>query len=150
MNRVGIVGHEAAKFTKETERIAKKLIRRIIDQHIAPVIVSGACHLGGIDVWAEEIAEERGCATLIYPPKVQRWEGGYKQRNIEIANHSDEMHVIVVERLPTSYRGMRFTSCYHCHADDHVKSGGCWTAWYWQRLNRRNKAWWHVIGERDA
>lgn len=151
MNRIGIVGHEAAKFTPDTEIIARRIIRRIIRAEEAlPVIVSGRCPLGGIDVWAEEIAEDFGCDTLIFPPKVNRWEGGYKQRNIDIAKNSDAMHVIVVQRLPESYTGMRFSSCYHCHTDDHVKSGGCWTAWYWQRLSKKNKAMWHVIGERYA
>lgn len=146
MRHIGIVGHEAAKFTRGTERVARDIIRRIIDKETKrPVIVSGRCPLGGVDVWAEEIAEKMDCETLIFPPKVNRWEGGYKQRNIEIARNSDAMHVIVVQRLPKSYTGMRFSSCYHCHTQDHVKSGGCWTAFYWQRLSKKNKATWHVV-----
>ena len=54
--KVGIVGHEAAKFTPETEHAARQIIRTLLATPDA-IVVSGACHLGGIDVWAEEIAD---------------------------------------------------------------------------------------------
>ena len=44
---IGIVGSEAAKFTEHTKRLAMQEIERIIS--IDCVVVSGACHLGGID-----------------------------------------------------------------------------------------------------
>ena len=122
---VGIVGSEARKFTDETERIARREIRRLICH--ADVVVSGACPLGGIDEWAIEEAKRDGKRTIQHPPKVLRWYDGYRPRNLKIAEDSDEVYCITVRELPPSYRGMRFDFCYHCGTDEHVKSGGCWT-----------------------
>ena len=132
--RIGIVGHESAKFTAITEPLARETIRSVI----APgdVVISGRCPLGGIDIWAIEEAEAMGLETVEYPPARNTWEGGYKQRNIQIARDSDIVICINVKVLPDSYFGMRFGSCYHCHTDTHVKSGGCWTAKYAQRLGK--------------
>lgn len=124
---IGIVGHEAAKFTALGERRARRIIRELLSAPDA-VLVSGHCHLGGIDIWAEEVADAIGIPKLIYPPKKLTWEGGYKQRNLLIAKHSAIVHCIVVTKLPSAYTGMRFTSCYHCNTQTHIKSGGCWTA----------------------
>ena len=62
-------------------------------------------------------------------PRQLKWnaEYGYKQRNIDIAKSSDVLYVIVVDKYPEGYKGMRFEKCYHCNMNDHVKSGGCWT-----------------------
>lgn len=122
---VGIVGHEAAKFTPETEARAKALIRRALSG--ATAVVSGGCHLGGIDIWAEEEADRLGIPKIIHLPKRQTWSGGYKERNLLIAQDSDVLHNIVVDRYPASYSGMHFDYCYHCKTSDHIKSGGCWT-----------------------
>lgn len=65
---------------------------------------------------------------IIYPPKTRDWLTGYKPRNLLIANKSDIVHCIVVKEYPSGYSGMRFDCCYHCGTNDHVKSGGCWTA----------------------
>jgi len=126
--KVGIVGNAADKFTEVTEQSAKMMIRRILKP--GDILVSGGCHLGGVDIWAEEIAKELGCydPDYIHLPKVRRWEGGYKQRNLKIARDSDIVYVIVVAEYPPGYRGTRFTWCYHCQTDDHIKSGACWTA----------------------
>lgn len=126
MSRVGIVGHEAAKFTPETEAQARAAIRSLL----APgdVVISGGCHLGGIDIWAVEEARQMGLDVVEHLPKSRSWEGGYKQRNLKIAHDSDRVVSIVVDRLPDSYRGMKFDICYHCGTKEHVKSGGCWTA----------------------
>jgi hypothetical protein len=143
---IGIVGSEAAKFTPETEAKAKDLIRRILTQPLIPAISgfsSGHCHLGGIDIWTEEIGFELGLRPYIFPPRSQSWETGYKPRNIQIAETSDEVHNITLKRLPESYKGMKFDFCYHCNTNEHVKSGGCWTAKYAQRLKK--KAFWHII-----
>ena len=140
---IGIVGHEAAKFTPTTEAIARSIIRQILAQYPTADVVSGACHLGGIDVWAIEEAKADGRRTTEFPPKVRSWDAGFKPRNIRIAETSDVVHCIVVRQLPESYRGMRFPLCYHCHSADHVKSGGCWTARYAMKLGKT--AHWHLI-----
>lgn len=131
---LGIVGHEAAKFTAETEAKARAIIRETLLLTIRPaMVVSGECPLGGVDVWAREEAVAAGITFVGFEPLQHRWDApyGFKARNLDIAHTSDLVLCIVVETLPESYSGMRFDGCYHCgdRTPPHVKSGGCWTAW---------------------
>lgn len=141
--KLGIVGHEAAKFTPRTKAAALQAIRDAIERHEARAVVSGHSPLGGIDLWAEEVAAELRVPTLIHAPMRRMWEGpgGFRERNLQIAYDSDLVCCIVVEVLPPDYEGMRFPGCYHCGDNNppHVKSGGCWTAW---RCKRRE---WVII-----
>lgn len=141
---IGIVGSEAAKFTEATENCAKALIVELLTRPGVTGYSSGHCHLGGIDIWTEEIGDALELTSLIYPPKSRYWEW-YKVRNIQIAKASTEVHCITLRELPSSYHGMKFKLCYHCGTDSHVKSGGCWTAKYAQRIGK--PAYWHVIGD---
>jgi hypothetical protein len=134
MRRVSIVGSEGKKFTTVTEERAKARIRQLLEG--ADEAVSGKCHLGGIDVWTEEIAIAMGVPFVGFPPKVLSWEAGYKPRNIKIAERGTEAHCITVKELPAGYDGMRFPLCYHCGTKDHIKSGGCWTVKYAQKLGK--------------
>jgi hypothetical protein len=128
--KLGIVGSEGAKFTLETEMKARATIARLIEEYHADTVISGACHLGGIDVWAVEEAETVGCAILECPPAFKTWQS-FKRRNIEIAERSDRVVCITVRTLPPSFReGGWERYCYHCKTDSHIKSGGCWTAKY--------------------
>src|SRR6185437_2284349 len=102
----------------------------LIEKYSADVVVSGACHLGGIDILAVQEALGVGCDTVQYPPKTYQWSGGYKPRNIQIAQASDRVVCITLKELPPNYKGMRFPLCYHCKTSGHVKSGGCWTVKY--------------------
>lgn len=151
MYTIGIVGSESAKFTPRTEALARQKIRDFITAAMitsAPdrvVVCSGACHLGGIDVWAIEEARLLGLDTIEYPPKVLSWEQGYKPRNILIAEKSNYVVCITVRELPPGYTGMRFKMCYHCKTTEHVKSGGCWTVKYAQQLGKPGHI--AVIGE---
>jgi len=143
---VGIVGSEAAKFTAVTEFEAKKIIRSILMRPEVTGVSSGACHLGGIDIWAEEIGRELGLKLHIFPSTKHQWEpNGYMERNLKIVEASNEVHCITVKVLPDKYRGMRWEACYHCRERiaDHVKSGGCWTAW--QAYKRGKAAQWHIL-----
>jgi hypothetical protein len=140
---LGIVGHEEAKFTLQQRAAVTELITRLIREAPDPLVVSGECPLGGIDIWARELAYVLDVPFIPFPPATNDWEGGFKPRNIQIAEASDIVHCIVVRTLPDSYRGRRFASCYHCHTNDHVKSGGCWTAKYAERIGRQ--AQWHII-----
>jgi hypothetical protein len=128
--KIGIVGAEAKKFTPETERSARMGIRQLIAE--AELVISGHSPLGGIDWWAIEEADKLGIATREYAPTTSQWDGpgGFKERNLAIADASDVVVCIVPKVLPEGYRGRRFPQgCYHCHTlpDNHVKSGGCWT-----------------------
>lgn len=122
--RIGIVGSEGKKFTVATEAAARQLIRLRLQP--GDVVISGACHLGGIDIWAVEEAQALGLETIEYKPKVLAWEG-YRKRNLAIAKDSDVVVCYTVKTLPPDYKGMRFTWCYHCQTNQHIKSGGCWT-----------------------
>src|ERR1700693_1404083 len=101
---VGIVGSEGAKFTLETEAQAKAIIREILTKDGVTGYSSGHCHLGGIDIWTEEIGEnlhypaimEIKLLPFIFPPKNFTWATGFKPRNIQIAKASDELHCITV------------------------------------------------------
>ncbi len=126
--RIGIVGSEAAKFTAATEAQARALIRSLL--HEDDIVVSGHCHLGGIDLWAVQEAIKLGLDTREFPPKSKDWAHGYKPRNIQIAEASDRVVCITLAELPPGYTGTRFPLCYHCGTRDHVKSGGCWTVKY--------------------
>jgi hypothetical protein len=139
---IGIVGHAGEKFTPETEQAARHIIRTLLTPPDT-VLVSGGCHMGGVDIYAEEEADAIGRKKIIHLPKRRTWDGGYKQRNLLIARDADEMHVIVVADYPPNYDGMRFGLCYHCDTDSHIKSGGCWTGKQAERLGK--KAVWHVV-----
>ena len=140
--KVGIVGHEAAKFIPYTEQMARELIRQLLEPE-GSVLVSGHCHLGGIDIWAEEVADFLGRPKEIFAPATYAWAGGYKPRNIKIAETADIVHNIVVAEYPPQYDGMRFEYCYHCKTNQHIKSGGCWTAKKAKELGK--PAFWHVL-----
>lgn len=140
---IGIVGSEAIKFTPDTETQAKRIIINLLSRPGVTGYSSGHCHLGGIDIWTEEIGDLLGLERFIYPPANKSWETGYRPRNLQIVVASTEVHCITVKELPPTYTGMRFDYCYHCHTSEHVKSGGCWTALQAQKKGKL--ALWHVI-----
>lgn len=140
---VGIVGSEEAKFTVIGATRAKAIIRMLLTTPGVEQVVSGGCHLGGVDEWAAQIGMELELNVTEYIPKVHSWEEGYKPRNLLIAQRSDEVHCITVKSLPEEYTGMRFKLCYHCGTDEHQKSGGCWTMKQAIRLGKPGKL--HVV-----
>lgn len=140
---VGIVGAEAAKFTEAGEDAARAIIRELLSRPDVTLMVSGGCHLGGADIYAEQEAERLGVPTRIHKPRRLSWDQGYKPRNILIAHDADVVHNLVVDVLPDAYDGMRFDYCYHCQTTQHVKSGGCWTAKHAKHLGK--PAEWHLI-----
>jgi len=121
---VGIVGSEEAKFTANGRFLARDEIEQIVRS--AAGVVSGECHLGGIDTWAREIANELNVPFWGFPPLRHSWTF-YRKRNLEIVDASDIIYCITVDKLPPDFKSMHFNTCYHCNARDHVKSGGCWT-----------------------
>ena len=158
--KIGIVGHGADKFDERSKEDAKKAIKNILvygDSRIfgkVPkakdvVLVSGHSPVGGIDLWAEEEAKNLGYEMDLKIPKQHTWDAeyGYKQRNLDIARDSDEVWVILVDKYPQDYKGMRFAKCYHCNTSDHVKSGGCWTGKQAEKLGK--KVFWHIIKQED-
>jgi hypothetical protein len=144
--KIGIVGHAGDKFTPASEARARAIIRDLLTP-VGSELVSGGCHLGAVDVWAEEEARALGIEQRIFRPATLSWAQGFKPRNLLIAQHSDVVHVIVVDRLPASYVGLRFSLCYHCGTRTHVKSGGCWTAKQAKMLGK--EVHWHIIKQEE-
>jgi hypothetical protein len=148
---IGIVGSEAIKFTKLGEERAKEAIKHIATGWMSPpTIVSGECHLGGIDIWAKEYALANGLDYVGYPPRDLTWSGGFKPRNLQIAHNSSMIFCITVDKLPDEYTGMRFPGgCYHCiksnagFKEPHAKSGGCWTVL--QGIKKGKEGKWVII-----
>jgi hypothetical protein len=134
----GIVGHEGAKFTPRTEALAREQIRKLIDGY-ADRVVSGRCHLGGIDIWAIEEARKLGIPTMEFPAESHCWSGpnGFKARNERIVTASTVVASIVLkpENVAPGFQ-VKWPLCYHCGTLSHVKSGGCWTAKQAKRAGR--------------
>jgi hypothetical protein len=128
---LGIVGSEGAKFTAVTETVTRLIIRELITRNLPGLtrVISGACHLGGIDTWAIEEATKLKIPTTEYPPRERNWSRGYRLRNIQIAQAATDVICITLRVLPPGWIGMQWKECYHCPTinNDHVKSGGCWT-----------------------
>ena len=106
---------------------------------------------GGVDIWAEEIADELGIKKEIYPAEVNQWndkniigrtgmcdsEGlqktlkGYRSRNIQIAEACDVLYCLVPFRYTSpNYEDVKFNNdlrCIHCKKSRHPTNGGCWT-----------------------
>lgn len=153
---IAIVGHAAEKFSDLTEVIAKATISKILSGYSArDVLISGGCPMGGIDIWAEEIADAKGMGKTIFKPKINQWNPdgyGFKRRNIDIAKSCDILYNIVVRDYPKGYKGKKYFD-YHC-ADtemediEHVKSGGCWTAWR-AKEHYNKEVHWIIIDGKD-
>ncbi len=132
---LGVVGHGQEKFTVRTEWLAREAIHEAALRHGATAISSGHSPMGGVDLYAEDVANELALDTdgLIFEPTVHVWNGagGFRARNLKIAAVSNLVLCVVVQKLPPHFDGMKFDRCYHCQGrnPDHVKSGGCWTAW---------------------
>jgi hypothetical protein len=134
---IAIVGSAADKFDRRTERIARAVIRHFVRR--ADEVISGDCHLGGIDQWTIEEAKKLKVPFRVFPPAQRSWSGGYKARNIRMAEVANRVVSIVPAKYPRLYRGMRFRLCYHCRRSDHIKSGGCWTARYARGLGKQGE-----------
>lgn len=115
--KVAIVGSEEKKWTPEQKKRAVELIREILSAYGNPVLVSGGCHRGGVDIWAEEAADDLGIKKIIFPATKHRWSGagGYRERNIKIAETCDVLYDI-------EPKGKR--------------SGGTWTLEYAEKLGK--------------
>ena len=57
------------------------------------ILISGGCPKGGVDIWAEEVADELKIPKRIFKPSSLDWEG-YKTRNIKIAKVCDVLYCI--------------------------------------------------------
>ncbi len=126
--KIAIVGSEGKYWTPETRTKAVKEIEYILHYLSMPtdisgnkiefdsdevILVSGGCPKGGVDIWAEIVADVLGILKEIHYPEVNQWEDeirvgvgdivwdyeekikkGYKSRNIEIAESCDILYCI--------------------------------------------------------
>lgn len=111
---------------------AEKRIRELVSDYQnlygrRLVIVSGGAL--GVDSIADRVAKELGVPTEIYLPKTNDWSG-YKERNIKIAENSNEVVSIALPK--TKIR------CYHCN-ENHEKTAGCYTAILAKEMGRTGR-----------
>ena len=93
--KIGIVGAEESKWTEEQKIRAKKVIKGLLHGYTVDglvrfsksnkpiffamarrceiILVSGHCHKKGVDIWAEDNADELGIEKEIYPAEVHQW-----------------------------------------------------------------------------
>lgn len=115
--RVAIVGAEEASWPKGSDEVVKPIIVRILRKYPFLMLVSGGCPKGGVDIWAEEVADSMSIPKKIFKPEVHSWNHprGYKWRNQQIAIFCAELYDIE----PYGKR-----------------SGGTWTAEFVRKLGK--------------
>ena len=152
MTKVAIVGPEESKWTPELKVKAIKEIELILEHYNYPVLISGHCPKGGVDIWSEIIASEIGIKKEIFPPEIEQWNDkksfcevcdgyvtykGYKSRNIQITKACDVLYCITPWCcLGTIVEDDKWAYCKHCETTGHVSSGGCWTMKYAKKLGK--------------
>lgn len=135
MKRIAIVGSSESHWKPEQRTKAVKKIREILvyetPKKIDPTgydgeykdrtditLISGGCPKGGIDIWAEIVADTLGIGKEIFLPEVKHWSDsvvpttldkiypdgthhyntkrlkGYMSRNMQIANACDVLYCI--------------------------------------------------------
>jgi len=118
--KVAIVGAQMSKWeTSEQIEEAKRFISSILLAYTVMygevILVSGGCHKGGVDIWAEEAADKLGIDKIIFPAPAHQWKDilspipdghlrplkgcyidgdfyvkrGYRSRNLQIASECD-------------------------------------------------------------
>ena len=132
--KLAIVGTSKVGYGDQTDRFIYE-IRKIIMQYYEEygsnlTIVSGHSPKGGVDIFAESIAQSFKIKTDIYPAEVNQWGGknvnhkrlkGYKARNVQIAKGCNVLYCF------TRFNSDKRKGCYHCQNYKHLRTGGCWT-----------------------
>lgn len=144
--KIAIVGPEENKWLPSQKAEIQKQVNEIINKYSINdvfdwtnevIFISGRCPKGGVDIWAEEVADTLGCLKQIFEPKTLNWPG-YKARNIKIAKECDILYCIV----PEAYIGFNSIPynprcyCKHCKVWRHPSNGGCWTMKYAEKLGK--------------
>lgn len=142
--KIAIVGSQEKYWKQNQREKVVKQIKKILTSHIVvtgpahygetkyPVLISGGCPYGGVDIWAEVIADVLGIPKDIKHPEIRSWEDseyedspvplsrkpkvGYRDRNITIAKECDVLY------------------CFDPEGRDW--SGGQWTYHYANRLGK--------------
>lgn len=112
--KIVIVGSEQKKWTKDKETICRALIHMLMEAQPEALYISGECHLGGVDQWVKEIAQNLNKRYRGYPPKKNSWYY-YKKRNIQMAKEGN----LVIDLEPEGFT-----------------SGGTWTVKYAKSIGK--------------
>ena len=113
MEKIAIVGAEKNYWNEKQESLIKRIISRILIKD--SILISGGCPRGGVDIWAEQIADKNGIEKIIHEPKINIWEE-FKSRNKKIAEDCDILFDI--------------------EPDGREHSGGMWTLNFAKRLGK--------------
>lgn len=62
-------------------------------------LISGACPWGGVDIWAEIIADLYDIPKIIFTPKEKNWKH-YSERNLKIAEECNVLYCFQPEQKP--------------------------------------------------
>lgn len=176
--KIAIVGGEEDKWSPKRKEIAQRWILKILNEakngHLflvpsmdpmtwsfkqlgpqdSPILVSGRCPKGGVDIWAEEVADKLGILKEIRLPEVNQWLDkvvfgarnriGYRSRNVEIAIASKILYDIEPAKSCWRCGGSGFfegkdigqeKDCSFCEGDG-AYGGGTWTLKYAKRLGK--------------
>jgi len=122
---IAIVGTSHLNNAEQQEALME--IRKIIEQRKEnDLIITGDAE--GIDSLVSWECLE--IPHRVYEAKVKGWanEGGFKDRNIRIAENSDYVYSITTRT--------KDEECYHCNLP-HQRTGGCWTLKYANSIGKK-------------
>lgn len=113
MKKVAIVGSREKHWTPEQRKIVIKKIKKALFENMTMIyghyesvrnkksvaLVSGACPWGGVDIWAEVVADLYDIPKIIFSPKSNNWES-YSERNLKIAEECDVLYCFQPKQKP--------------------------------------------------
>jgi hypothetical protein len=166
MTKIAIVGASESKWTEAEKELVKTMIWAELRDQIQKdddtlnieeydtvkntTFISGGCPKGGVDIWAEEIADIFAIPKQIFKPEVERWDDmwndtndvkfiGYKSRNIQIAEACDILYCLSPGRVEDIEEPV-FGSGRFKRPLTEVWNGGIWTLHYMKQHFPNKKA----------
>jgi hypothetical protein len=93
MTKIAIVGSDGRFWQESQIPTVRHIIKKLLTLRHNAILVSGACPLGGVDLWAEQEADLLKLKKEIYPPEKPEKFYFFK-RNKQIAEACDELYCI--------------------------------------------------------
>ena len=119
--KIAIVG--SSRLDEHERFLAREYIKKILDntEYTNEIITGDA---DGVDELVRSFAYTRDCMTVC-EAKNKKWEGkgGFKERNISIAQQADIVYSIATKKIKDK-------RCYHCDEQNHDRTGECCTKRY--------------------
>jgi len=116
MKIIGIVGSSKIPFNSKSEKFIYDILHKLKNKWETVIVTGDAT---GVDAITRTLCLKYNLQHSVIYSKLDKFEGGYKQRNKIIADYCDE---IISIALPVSK-----TPCYHCNSETHERTGGCYT-----------------------